>query len=182
MADNWPKPSILLANRGCHLGKIQKTFAACIMVPIIRMGKTRKLRRVAVDRRLYRLRNLVEQCFSKLKNARRVAIRLATRRPKYSSTSSTSPPSACGSAVCQHGQCLRIVKECRERTEQHAHFCAPDVISATRDPCSMIRAALQDLECRSIRSDSPAEIERGAGFRQSSLCAPCNVEGPYRRR
>ena len=30
---------------------------------------------VAVDRRLYRLRNLVERCFNKLKNARRVATR-----------------------------------------------------------------------------------------------------------
>ncbi len=30
---------------------------------------------VAVDRTLYRLRNLVERCFNKLKNARRVATR-----------------------------------------------------------------------------------------------------------
>lgn len=44
------------------------------MVPVIPMRKTRKLR-VAVDRRLYRLRNLVERCFNKLKNARRVATR-----------------------------------------------------------------------------------------------------------
>ena len=38
------------------------------------MRKTRKLR-VAVDRALYRLRNLVERCFNKHKNARRVATR-----------------------------------------------------------------------------------------------------------
>ncbi|AMY69048.1 hypothetical protein FALB51S_02724 [Frigidibacter albus] len=38
------------------------------------MRKSRKLR-VAVDRRLYRLRDLVERCFNKLKNARRVATR-----------------------------------------------------------------------------------------------------------
>lgn len=30
---------------------------------------------MAVDRTLYRLRNLVERCFNKLKNARRVATR-----------------------------------------------------------------------------------------------------------
>lgn len=36
------------------------------------MRKTRKLG-IAVDRRLYRLRNFVERCFNKLKNARRVA-------------------------------------------------------------------------------------------------------------
>lgn len=44
------------------------------IVPVIPMGKSRKLR-VEVDRKLYRLRNLVERCFNKLKNARRVAIR-----------------------------------------------------------------------------------------------------------
>lgn len=31
--------------------------------------------RVGVDRSLYRLRNLVERCFNKLKNAQRVATR-----------------------------------------------------------------------------------------------------------
>lgn len=39
-----------------------------------RLRKSRKLR-VAVDRTLYRLRNLVERCFDKLKSARRVATR-----------------------------------------------------------------------------------------------------------
>ena len=43
----------------------------CRFIP---MRKSRKLR-VAVDRTLYRLRNLVERCFNKLKNARRVATR-----------------------------------------------------------------------------------------------------------
>jgi transposase len=42
------------------------------VVPVIPMRKFRKLR-VAVDSKLYRLRNLVERCFNKLKNARRVA-------------------------------------------------------------------------------------------------------------
>lgn len=44
------------------------------IVPVIPMRKTRKLR-IAVDRRLYRLRNLVERCLNKPKNARRVATR-----------------------------------------------------------------------------------------------------------
>jgi transposase len=44
------------------------------VVPVIPMRKPRMLR-VAVDRTLYRLRNLVECCFNKLKNARRVATR-----------------------------------------------------------------------------------------------------------
>ena len=41
-------------------------------LPVIHMLKSRKVR-VGVDRSLYRLRNLVERCFNKLKNARRVA-------------------------------------------------------------------------------------------------------------
>jgi transposase len=43
-------------------------------VPVIPMRKSRKLR-VAVNRTLYHLDNLVERCFNKLKNARRVATR-----------------------------------------------------------------------------------------------------------
>ena len=38
------------------------------------MRKSRKMR-VGVDHSLYALRNLVERCFNKLKNARRVATR-----------------------------------------------------------------------------------------------------------
>lgn len=53
MAENLPAPSVL---------------------PVIPMRKSRK-KRVGVDRSLYRLRNLVERCFNKLKNARRVATR-----------------------------------------------------------------------------------------------------------
>ena len=44
------------------------------VVPVIPMRKSRKLL-VAVDRSLYRLRNLVERGFNNLKNARRVATR-----------------------------------------------------------------------------------------------------------
>ena len=44
------------------------------VVPVIPMRKSRKLR-IAVDRTLYRLRNLVERWFNKLKNAHRVATR-----------------------------------------------------------------------------------------------------------
>ena len=40
----------------------------------IPMRKSRKMR-VGVDHSLYSLRNLVERCFNKLKNTRRVAIR-----------------------------------------------------------------------------------------------------------
>ena len=44
------------------------------VVPVIPMRKSRKLR-ITVDHTLYRLRNLVERCFNKMKNARRLATR-----------------------------------------------------------------------------------------------------------
>ncbi len=44
------------------------------VLPVIPMRKSRK-KRIGVDRSLYRPRNLVERCFNKLKNARRVATR-----------------------------------------------------------------------------------------------------------
>ncbi len=74
MDDNLPEPCVLLADRGYDSDKVRETMEARNVVPVIPMRKSRKLR-VAVDRTLYRLRNLVERCFNKLKNARRVATR-----------------------------------------------------------------------------------------------------------
>jgi transposase len=51
------------------------------VVPVMPMRKSRK-QRVAGDRRLYRLRNLVERCFNKL-NARRVATRYDTTAESF---------------------------------------------------------------------------------------------------
>ncbi len=69
-----PEPVVLPADRGHNSDNVRKTMEARNVVPVIPMRKSRKLR-VAVDRKLYRLRNLVERCFNKLKNARRVATR-----------------------------------------------------------------------------------------------------------
>ena len=74
MDDNLPEPCVLLADRGYDYDKVRKTMEARNILPVIPMCKSRRLR-VAVNRRLYRLRNLVERCFNKLKNARRVATR-----------------------------------------------------------------------------------------------------------
>ena len=74
MADNLPNPSVLLADRGHDADNIRKTIEKRDVLTVIPMRKSRKMR-VGVDRSLYRLRNLVERCFNKLKNARRVATR-----------------------------------------------------------------------------------------------------------
>lgn len=69
------------------------------VVPVIPMRESRKLR-VAVDRTLYRLRDLVARCSNRLKNARRVATRHI--KPQTASRpSSTSRRSDSGSAICQ---------------------------------------------------------------------------------
>lgn len=74
MADNLPAPSVLLADRGYDSNNIRKTMEVRDVLPVITVRKTRKFR-VAVDRRLCRLRNLVERCFNKLRNARRADTR-----------------------------------------------------------------------------------------------------------
>lgn len=74
MADNLPEPCVLLADRGYDADSIRESMAERGVLPVIPMRKSRKMR-VGVDRSLYRLRNLVERCFNRLKNARRVATR-----------------------------------------------------------------------------------------------------------
>ena len=73
-ADDLPAPCALLADRRYDADSIRRTTEQRDGLPVIPMRKSRKMR-VGVDRSLYRLRNLVERCFNKLKNARRVATR-----------------------------------------------------------------------------------------------------------
>ena len=82
MDDDLPAPAVLIADRGYDSDKVRKTMEARNVVPVIPMRKSRRLR-VAVDRALYRLRNLVERCFNKLKNARRVATRYDKTAESY---------------------------------------------------------------------------------------------------
>jgi len=74
MVDNLPEPSVLLADRGYDADSIRKKMEARDVFTQIPIRKSRKMR-VGVDHSLYVLRNLVERCFNKLKNARRVATR-----------------------------------------------------------------------------------------------------------
>lgn len=82
MDDNLPAPAKLIADRGYDSDKVRKTMEARNVVPVIPMRKSRRSR-VVVDRALYRLRNLVERCFNKLKNARRVATRYDKTAESY---------------------------------------------------------------------------------------------------
>ena len=80
MADNLPEPSALLADRGYGADNIREKMDARYVLTRIPMRKSRNMR-LGVDHSLYRLRNLVERCFNKLRNARRVATRI---RPTFS--------------------------------------------------------------------------------------------------
>lgn len=74
MADNLPSPKVLLADRGYDAKSIRARMQDRDVLPVIPMRKSRR-KRAGVDRLLYRLRNLVERCFNRFKNTRRVATR-----------------------------------------------------------------------------------------------------------
>ena len=72
MADTLPAPSAQLAGRGYDAASIRKSMDKRDVLPVIPMRKPRKAR-FGADRSIYRLCNLVERCFNKLKSARRAA-------------------------------------------------------------------------------------------------------------
>ena len=74
LTDNLPTPSVLLADRGYDSDSIRRSMESRDVLSVIPMRKSLKMR-VGVDRSLYQRRDLVERCFNKLKNARRVATR-----------------------------------------------------------------------------------------------------------
>ena len=74
MADNLPSPAVLVADRGYDSDKIREDAEKRDAVPMIPMRKNRKVRKT-VDMSIYTLRNMVERCFNKLKNTRRLATR-----------------------------------------------------------------------------------------------------------
>lgn len=82
MADNLPRPSVLLADHGYDADKIRDGMEARNVLPVIPMRKSRK-KRIGVVHSLYRLRNLVERCVKKLKIARRVATRYGKTAERF---------------------------------------------------------------------------------------------------
>lgn len=74
MADNLPQPAVLVADRGYDSDKIREDIESRNALPMIPMRKNRRVRK-AVDMTIYTLRNMVERCFNKLKNSRRLATR-----------------------------------------------------------------------------------------------------------
>ena len=74
MADKLPQPAVLVADRGYDSDKVRDDIVSRNALPMIPMRKNRKVRK-AVDMTIYSLRNMVERCFNKLKNSRRLETR-----------------------------------------------------------------------------------------------------------
>lgn len=73
-AADGPPVRVLLADHGYDSDTIRNDMEACGGVAIIPARKSRRVRET-VDGHVYALRNRIERCFNRLKNARRVATR-----------------------------------------------------------------------------------------------------------
>ncbi len=82
MHDDLPQPKVLMADKGYDSGHIREDVEARGGAPIIPFRKNRKDVE-PIDDFLYALRNLVERCINKLKNARRVATRYDKTATSY---------------------------------------------------------------------------------------------------
>ena len=69
-----PSPKVMLADKGYDSDAIRQDLKDRGVEPIIPFKRNRKVQE-PIDGFLYALRNMVERCFNKLKNARRLATR-----------------------------------------------------------------------------------------------------------
>jgi transposase len=72
--EDLPPAKVLLADKGYDADHIRDHAAAHGATPIIPGRSNRKVP-VPIDSFIYALRNLIERCFNKLKNSRRIATR-----------------------------------------------------------------------------------------------------------
>lgn len=82
MLEPGPKPKVLIADRGYDSDAIREDLIARETEPVIPMRRNRKAQD-AVDSAIYALRNLIERCFNKLKNSRRLATRYDKTTESY---------------------------------------------------------------------------------------------------
>lgn len=69
-----PEPKVLIADKGYDADRIRERTEAKGGVTVIPMRRGRKVQ-VPIDGHIYALRNRIERCINKLKNARRLATR-----------------------------------------------------------------------------------------------------------
>ena len=83
MDADGPVPKVLLADKGYDADFIREDMLKRGGIAMIPTRKNR-LVQVLVDGHIYALRNQVERCFNKLKNARRIATRYDKTSDSYS--------------------------------------------------------------------------------------------------
>ena len=74
MCEDVPDPKVLLADRAYDCDGVRTDVEKRGGVPMIPTKKNRRIQ-IAIDGAIYALRNRIERCFNRLKNARRVATR-----------------------------------------------------------------------------------------------------------
>jgi transposase len=77
-----PAPKVLLADKGYDADRIRERTEANGGVAVIPMRRGRKVQ-IPIDGHIYALRNRIERCFNKLKNARRLATRYDKTAASY---------------------------------------------------------------------------------------------------
>jgi transposase len=82
MDDDLPPPKVLIADKGYDSDAIRRDVEARGGTPVIPPRRNRK-NPVQVDGYIYALRNMVERCINKLKNARRLATRYDKTATSY---------------------------------------------------------------------------------------------------
>jgi len=82
MEENGPEPKVLIADRGYDADFIRDDMETRGGATIIPMKRNRKVQ-IPIDGYIYALRNQVERCFNKMKNARRLATRYDKTESSY---------------------------------------------------------------------------------------------------
>jgi transposase len=74
MREPASEPKVLIADRGYDADAIRQDLDDRGATPVIPTKKNRKVQ-IPIDGHIYALRNRIERCFNRLKNARRFATR-----------------------------------------------------------------------------------------------------------
>jgi transposase len=82
MNADGPAPKVLLADKGYDADYIREDMERRGGTAMIPTKRNRKIQ-LPVDSAIYALRNMVERCFNKLKNARRLATRYDKTADSY---------------------------------------------------------------------------------------------------
>ena len=77
-----PQTKVLIADRSYDADWLRETLEQRAITPVIPTRGSRKVH-VAIDDYIYALRNRIERCFNKLKNARRLATRYDKTAASY---------------------------------------------------------------------------------------------------